>query len=203
MQRTKDNIDTLLPRLQSLQKAGRTLTHFLGFNEPDMTGQAALTPAQAASLWKQYINPLKSSFPNMKIGAPACSNGGGGFQWFKDFLSQCNSGCTFDFIPVHWYGIGLSSFQSHVQQYHDLRPSLPIWVTEYAWTTWSAANPAPLSDVSTFMKQSMDWMDGTSWIERYSWFVPLRTFDDPTIGSNILLQTTSGAVSTLGKQYAA
>ncbi|KAJ3045968.1 hypothetical protein HK097_001084 [Rhizophlyctis rosea] len=202
MQRTPADIQTLQRRLVNLSKQ-RKITHFLGFNEPDMQSQADVGPSEAARLWKVYVNPLKGSVSGLKIGAPAMSNGAAGITWFKDFLKACNGGCTMDFLPLHWYGPPqLSHLQSHISQYHSLLPSLPIWLTEYAPTTWQASNPLPLSTVTQFMRDSTAWLDKTDYIERYAWFVPARSFADKSIGSNILLMTPSGGVSALGKVYA-
>jgi hypothetical protein len=74
------------------------------FNEPDLGSQSNINATYAASLWKQYINPLASS--GIQLGGPAVTNGPGGRPWLAEFLSAC-SGCKIDFIPLHW-----SVFQS-------------------------------------------------------------------------------------------
>ena len=45
------------------------VTHVLGFNEPEISGQSNLTPADAATLWKAHIEPLKGL--GVKLGSPA------------------------------------------------------------------------------------------------------------------------------------
>lgn len=70
-------------------------------NEPDNAGQANLTPSQAASVYKKYMQPFKGQ---AALGTPAVTNGGspGGLTFLEAFLDKC-TGCTFDFINIHYY----------------------------------------------------------------------------------------------------
>ncbi|KAF8827509.1 hypothetical protein HHX47_DHR4000179 [Lentinula edodes] len=43
----------------------------LTFNEPDFNQQSNIDPKTAAQLWMQYIEPLRTDIPGIKIGAPA------------------------------------------------------------------------------------------------------------------------------------
>ncbi|KAG9036880.1 hypothetical protein FRB95_007725 [Tulasnella sp. JGI-2019a] len=53
-----------------------------GWCGPVWSGRT-LTPATAAALWKQYIQPLKITHPNLKLTSPAVTNGGApsGIAW--------------------------------------------------------------------------------------------------------------------------
>ncbi len=42
--------------------------YVLGFNEPDNVAQSNLSPAEAAALWQQHIQPLKRSRPAASFG---------------------------------------------------------------------------------------------------------------------------------------
>lgn len=70
-------------------------------NEPDNAGQADLTPSNAAAVYKKYMQPFKG---DAALGTPAVTNGGSpaGLTYLEAFLAQC-TGCTFDFINVHYY----------------------------------------------------------------------------------------------------
>ncbi|KAJ8507118.1 hypothetical protein ONZ45_g10474 [Pleurotus djamor] len=117
----------------------------LGFNEPDFAEQSNLSPAQAAQLWKQYIQPLKSSL-NVKLVSPAISSADTGipgalvWEWFVEYLERVHS--TF--------------------------PGKKVWVTEFAETSMD------VNAVSTFMKDALPFLDSTPWIERYAWFAYMR-----------------------------
>jgi hypothetical protein len=82
------------------------------FNEPDLGSQSNLSPTEAASLWKQYIQPLASR--GVRLGSPSVTNGqppSMGTGWLSDFIKAC-SGCTIDFISIHWSVI--SYLSTHV-----------------------------------------------------------------------------------------
>lgn len=70
-------------------------------NEPDNGGQSNLTPAQAATVYKKYIQPFKGL---VAIASPAVTNGGGatGLGFLENFVGQC-ADCHFDIINVHHY----------------------------------------------------------------------------------------------------
>ncbi|KAG8872198.1 hypothetical protein FRB97_007891 [Tulasnella sp. 331] len=78
----------------------------MGFNEP-----SNLTPAAAAALWIQYIQPLRTSIPGIKLISPAVTNAGApsGIAWMDSFIAAC-TGCTFD-------GIGYLDNTPQIAQY--------------------------------------------------------------------------------------
>lgn len=105
------------------------VTHVLAFNEPNEAGQADLSPAAAAALWQQHIQPLKAH--GVLLGSPAPSARPNGMQWLRDFMTFCG-GCTVDFIALHQEIPSTTSIESNIVQYHDAFPGKPIWVTQLA-----------------------------------------------------------------------
>ena len=105
----------------------------LGFNEPDMSSQSNLTPAQALSLWPQLMAT------GMQLGSPAvAANGATPGSWLDQFMSGAAArGYRVNFITLHWYGAGfataaaVSQLESYIQAVHA-RYHLPIWLTEFA-----------------------------------------------------------------------
>jgi hypothetical protein len=71
------------------------------FNEPDNSGQAAMSPQVAAAAWKQYMQPFAGK---AKLVSPAITNAAApnGEAWMDSFLQAC-SGCTIDAIAIHIY----------------------------------------------------------------------------------------------------
>ncbi|KIK55558.1 glycoside hydrolase family 128 protein, partial [Collybiopsis luxurians FD-317 M1] len=65
-----------------------------GFNEPERSDQSNIPVADAVSLFKQYLTPLRSR--GIKVGAPAVSSAPEGQAWMKAFAQQCTD--CFDFI---------------------------------------------------------------------------------------------------------
>ncbi|KAL8783368.1 MAG: hypothetical protein Q9213_004687 [Squamulea squamosa] len=70
-------------------------------NEPDNRDQANLSPAQAATVYKKYVQPFKGQ---AALASPAVTNGGGatGLGFLENFVGQC-ADCHFDIINVHHY----------------------------------------------------------------------------------------------------
>ncbi|KAG9032318.1 hypothetical protein FRB95_001571 [Tulasnella sp. JGI-2019a] len=150
----------------------------LGFNEPDNAGQANLTPAAAAALWKQYIQPLKTTYPNLKLISPAVTNGGApsGIAWLDSFFASC-VGCKFDGVAIHWYGGGTG----------DLEP----FVTKFG-LSWAATE----AQYEAFLTPALAWLDGQSQVAKYAFF---GAFYD---GNPDDLLTSTGQLTALGKIYA-
>lgn len=95
-------------------------TNVLGFNEPDYGQQSNIPVGTAVQMWKADINPLASS--GIRLGSPAVTSADSGLQWLSDFLAQC-SGCTVDFLAVHWYGEGAANFILYLQKVHSRFPN--------------------------------------------------------------------------------
>lgn len=105
------------------------VTHVLGFNEPEISGQSDISPSDAASLWKAHIEPLKAQ--GIRLGSPAPSSAPKGKQWLLDWMDACGGGCTVDFIAVHYYDINSTQFMEYLEDYHNTFQR-PVWVTEWA-----------------------------------------------------------------------
>ncbi|KAJ7777874.1 hypothetical protein DFH07DRAFT_567523 [Mycena maculata] len=186
MQWGRDNVSSFADIVRNA--SAKTI---LGFNEPDMPPPQSNIPAgEAAQLWRQYIEPLKSD--GVRLGSPAISSGPSGLPWLTEFMQAC-SNCTIDFIVVHWYGNGTENFEGYLQSVHA-KFSQPMWITEFADTGNS-------SDTTTFMTAALPYLDdpSQSWVERYSWFAFARNLTG--LQSNLL--DGSGNLNALGTSYIA
>ena len=185
MQRTADDINQLDSYMQN-----NDAKILLGFNEPDNSGQANMSPEEAVSLWHQYILPVASKH-GLRFGSPAISNGPDGLPWLKTFMSEC-SDCNVDFVCMHWYGPDFNSFKAQVQAVHSAFNNKNIWVTEFALQGTPSAD-----DQIAFLNQATSYMDSTGFVERYAWFGAFRG----TTG-NVMI-TESGSLTQLGSDYKA
>ncbi|MGI5243774.1 glycoside hydrolase family protein [Dactylosporangium sp. CA-139066] len=155
----------------TLAKAKGEGTVLLGFNEPDMSGQANMTVEQALSLWPRLEQT------GMRLGSPAVAYGGdtaGG--WLDRFMTGARQqGRRVDFITLHWYGSDFSDaavnqFLGYVQRVHA-RYNLPIWITEYGLINFSGTPKYPnTAQITSFITRTTTQMQATSYIERYAWF---------------------------------
>ncbi|MFI8193234.1 glycoside hydrolase family protein [Streptomyces sp. NPDC085946] len=166
-----------------LDRARRQGTALLGFNEPDMPGQADMTVEQALDLWPR----LQST--GLRLGAPAVAYGGdtpGG--WLDRFMRGAAArGHRVDFIPVHWYGSDFDParatghLRSYLQAVYD-RYRKPIWLTEYALTDFSSGTPRypSRSQQAEFVRQSTAMLGQLPYVERYAWFTLSTSRGDGT-----------------------
>ena len=177
--------------------------NFLGFNEPDLpasSGGNYLSPYNASVLWKQYIQPVKTNSCKVALGAPAVTNGvgsGWGTDWLKQFFGNCTSpSCSFDFIPLHWYGTSLSNFQTYVANFHSTFPTYPLWITEWQFTGQSNTTTAYL------IKQALQWLDAQTYITRYAMFGPMNAANMAGITNAAMVTDDLTALTDIGKIYA-
>ncbi|PPQ74906.1 hypothetical protein CVT26_011401 [Gymnopilus dilepis] len=168
----------------------------LAFNEPDIQGQSNLDPGYAASLWKQYLEPLKAH--GYTLISPAVTSGPGGKPWLQSFLGAC-SGCSVDNIALHWYGTDPQAFISYVEDFHNTFKK-NIWVTEFACQSFVSSVPqCSASQVTNFMNTVTAWMDSTSYVSKYFAFGVMHDMQ----GVNPLdqLMAANGQPTELGWNY--
>ncbi|HEV2639640.1 MAG TPA: glycoside hydrolase family protein [Actinocrinis sp.] len=146
--------------------------YLLGFNEPDMSAQSNMTPAQALNLWPQLMAT------GLTLGSPAVAYGGdtpGG--WLDQFMAGAKAdGYRVNFITLHWYGAdftttdAVNQLQSYIQAVYN-RYHLPIWLTEFALTNYSGSPEFPTQDQeAAFITSAIHMLDGLSYVQRYAWF---------------------------------
>lgn len=90
-------------------------------------------------------------------------------------------------------------FADASHRHHQLDPSKPVWITEFAPTNWNEANPLPKEHVESFMKESIKYLDSLDWVERYAFFGAMR--DCGTVGKHARMIDDGGKLTELGKAY--
>jgi len=173
----------------------------LGFNEPDSSSQANMTPQQALDLWPKLMAT------GLTLGSPAVAvNAATPGGWLDQFMQGAKTrGYRVDFITVHWYGSdfvtsdAVSQLETYIQAIHA-RYDLPIWLTEYALISFSGSTPTYPSEQqqAAFVTASTSMLQGLSYVQRYSWF----GFPATTPGQSGLFQP-GGAPNLLGQAYEA
>lgn len=172
----------------------------LGFNEPERGDQANMDPASAASAWKQYIEPLRAQ--GARLGSPGIASTNEGLNWMQQFLNELERvGGKIDFLALHWYGRGVNNFINWITTARQrLGNKYPVWITEFACTSWNPSQPVSQNEVHEFMRESVARLDALNWVERYSWFGAQRQLD-AALGSTNCLIAPNGQLSELGKKY--
>ncbi|EMC95804.1 glycoside hydrolase family 128 protein, partial [Baudoinia panamericana UAMH 10762] len=159
--------------------------YLFSFNEPDLSTQANMSPQQAVTAWKTYMEPFAGQ---AKLCAPAVTNGGGamGLTWLANFLSLC-SGCTIDCVNIHWYDSysNTAYFKSHVDNATTIGGNRPVFVSEFGTTDGTA------DQISGFLETVMPYMDSNDNVAGYAYFM---------VSNGLLVSGTSP--SSYGSTYA-
>jgi hypothetical protein len=184
--------------LSQVKQEGSVL---LGFNEPDMSSQSNLTPAQALSLWPQLMAT------GMQLGSPAvAANGATPGSWLDQFMSGAAAhGYRVNFITLHWYGAdfdtaaAVSQLESYIQAVHA-RYHLPIWLTEFALANFGGSPSTPTPEQqAAFVTAATSMLRGLSYVQRYAWFGLQATPSDGSMG----LFSTGPVATPAGRAFEA
>lgn len=138
-------------------------THLLAFNEPDLGQQSSLSVGDAAAGYQNLMQPYAGK---VKLGSPAVTNGGSpmGLTYLQNFITAC-SGCTIDFIAIHWYNGGSADdFKNYVTKAHIAGGGRPVWITEFE-------GPGDAQQQQKFLKEVLPWLDNQDYVERYAYFM--------------------------------
>ena len=188
--------------------AGNRPWRIFALNEPNLAGQAFMTPSNSAVTFQQvraicdpYNIPVIA--PHMAAGsAPADSitaydpilgsNVTYATQepFINAFLYYCGSTPPTG-MATHMYDVNWGAVVGITGQMHTDYPAQKIWLTEFC--PWGATSDA---QVLAYMIPAVDYCERTSWIEGYSWF--MARFDNPY---NSLLTGSSGVLTPAGQAY--
>ncbi|KAJ9648404.1 hypothetical protein H2199_001259 [Coniosporium tulheliwenetii] len=179
-------------------QAGERVPYVLGFNEPDLgfdVGGSSITPARAAEVWVQQLEPLRAY--GVSLGAPAVSGSPDGFTWLRNWFLACAGRCNPEFLPAHYYG-DFSGLAGHLGQIKGTYPNLTIWVTEFAYAHSSARN----SEI--FLNQTLNYFDVTLppeyGLTHYSYFGGFRS-DVSNVGAGATMLDANGKLTNIGRIY--
>ncbi len=155
--------------------------YILGYNEPNFSNQANLTPAEAAADWPRLcalaaelglkvVAPALNYSPNPPYYNPA--------DWMDEFVALVGKD-SFDYVALHNYG-GLGVMKDLCAIFHE-KYGKEIWVTEFCmWP--NEGNPksyvAPEDQIAS-MVQTVEWLEKTDYIFRYAWFKPIGESNSP------------------------
>ena len=174
------------------------MKYFMTFNEPDISSQANMPVAEAVALWKQYVLPAKAKF-GFQLGSPGMSSDPKGKAWLQEFLSALEGSDGIDFVVVHWYGTDMPQLASYLGDMHHTF-NKPLWLTEFAYTSMRTEAPAKVNQVEDFMKQTIPFLDGCDFVERYAYFGAMKSVGD-WVGEANCLHKEGAGLTSVGKVY--
>jgi hypothetical protein len=201
----QESLDGLDNYLQNAAKKPRVA---LAINEPNLKGQAFITPEETAALYKKvkavadkYQLPIVG--PNMSLGSPTdgsitamdpIENKKETYTFMVPFLKAFYFYLGDDIKPsalgLHTYG-NLGEMKWAVETMHK-EFNCPIWVTEYA--EWHAADD---NEEREYLIQATDFLERTPYVAGYAWFKE-RVPGNKKIS---ILADEPGKLTPLGQTY--
>lgn len=153
--------------------------YLLGFNEPNFTKQANMTPQKAAEEWPK-VQALAKEL-GLKLVAPALNYSPNPpytdpLKWMDEFVAIVGND-AFDYTAIHSYG-GPEVMKKLATDFHD-RYGKDVWVTEFCyWPNEGNQNDyvSPETQIAS-MVVALEWLETTPWIFRYAWFKALGNSD--------------------------
>lgn len=163
-----DNVPMIWSAAEMNTTLGGNSQWVMGFNEPDLSWQSNLSPAQAAQLWRQ----VEQKYPTRKLLSPGPS--GANPNWLLDFrnayIAAYNTPPRLDGLQTHCYAWYTSQCTDLMQIYLGYANSwgVPeIWVTEFSFATTSPSSPTRAPQE---MQNFITWMQGNPKFTRYAWY---------------------------------
>jgi hypothetical protein len=185
--------DAALARL-----AASGATTLLGFNEPDIRGQADMSVAQALDLWGR----LEST--GLRLGSPACGPNGtlGADSWLGRFMAGVEErGLRVDFVAVHFYSEtgSVEEFRTFLEAAHKAY-GRPVWVTEWCLADWDQPDRFSAAQQAAFARAATEMMDDLDFVERHAWFAGYEGGDGWHLGSGVF--NADGQLTAVGQAFA-
>jgi len=170
----------------------------LGFNEPDVAGEANLTIEEAVELWPKLMHT------GLRLGSPAPRETTGKGGWLHEFMKAATAAnLRVDFMCLHWHGKlnepdANGKLLDFLEQAHKLYGK-PIWLTDFG--AWNKNADFTFQQVSDYMAKALPALERLPYVERYAWFASYTgfgTWPDWHISS---LLNFGGSLTPLGIQY--
>lgn len=182
--------------------------HVLGYNEPDMVGQANIDATNGAIGWMNDHNL------DLPLVAPAAANVNGTWnQIFYGYIT--NWGARVDYLPAHEYpgnnssgssGIWINVLQTAYNTY-----GYPMWMTEFSVVDWGGTGYWDEEDNYTALAEFLWRAESLSWLRKYSLFNLGSTASSPpavnpwtrtTPAPSSVAFDTNGLLTPFGELYA-
>ena len=142
--------------------------NILGYNEPDVVGQANVDATNGAIY---YMNDHNLDLP---MAGPAAGNVNGTWnQIFYGYIT--NWGCRVDYLPAHEYPGNNSSASSSIW-INPLQTAyntygIPMWMTEWSVVDWGGTGNWSEEDNYNALAEFLWRAESIPWLRKYSLFV--------------------------------
>src|SRR5574343_224524 len=182
----------------NVTQLGGNSAWLMGFNEPDLAGQANLSPERAAELWRE----LERKWPDRKLVAPAPSHLHPEWlvQWWVAYEERYGQPPRVDALALHCY-LSADNCIRLAQEYAGLAEVWGIregWVTEFAFTPVVPNWEQQVSEFVTYLEQSPFWTHYAPFVSRETCdneFWDCATAGDPSLFDRF------GQLTEVGRAY--
>ncbi|XP_046551146.1 alkali-sensitive linkage protein 1-like [Haliotis rubra] len=171
--------------------------YILGFNEPNFSIQANLSPQLAADHWRLIERAGQGKLLVSPAAAPCSGNpicNYDGIQWFEEFFRHC-AGCKVDYIATHAYWCSADTTMNYLQTLYN-KFHKKIWLTEFACPSHNS-----VQDQLNYMKAILPRLEAASYVSRYAWFASRWAGDSFVTQASSLLDQSTSTLTSLGKYY--
>ncbi|MDH6309547.1 hypothetical protein M2451_001913 [Dysgonomonas sp. PFB1-18] len=166
---TQANID----KLNALYEEGK-IHYVLGFNEPDLTGEANMSVSEALTKWKFICDNLN---PGIKLISPATSYPSlSETSWMVQFMDGvAEQNLRVDYIAVHIYQPNTATlFTDPLKAVYE-RWGKKIWITEFGVRDDNtggdpAKNRYTPAQMLSFTQTLLPQIEAMEGVDRYAWF---------------------------------
>ncbi|MCM1518050.1 MAG: glycosyl hydrolase [Pseudoflavonifractor sp.] len=174
--------------------------YLLGFNEPNLTDQADMTPQQAAISWPNIVSACRKR--GVKIVSPAMNWGtkagySDAVKWFDEFFEIVGLESV-DYIAYHAYMPNATAVMNDLARLKKY--GRPLWLTEFCAASGSITNN--VTTQVNFMVPMLIALEQDPDVFRYAWFKERGSNNWAAISVLERIGQTA-AYTTLGKIYAA
>ncbi|MDR3367072.1 MAG: DUF5010 C-terminal domain-containing protein [Prevotellaceae bacterium] len=156
-------------QIRAYKRANPECEYMLAFNEPNLTDQANMTPAQAAEKWPE-VKELAQEL-SLKIVAPAMNYGtlpdySDPIKWLDEFFEQPGVSLSdVSALSLHCYMNTPSAVKSFVERFRKY--GKPVWMTEFC--AWEGDNITAEKQMA-YMSDVVGYFEADPLIGRYAWF---------------------------------
>lgn len=182
-------------------------TRVLGFNEPDLEGQANMTTGEARTAWRALEKA--AAVEKLQIGSPVTISPNA--WWMDRFMTDATEledpDLKIDFVTCHIYqNPDVATFLRKIDTLHD-RWGKPVWVTETAVADFNATPGIGTAKSTRYTRAQVDqymadlWPElrKRPWLLRFAW--KTRNVNDNQMWFSALFND-DGTLTSTGQLYA-
>ena len=177
--------------------------HLLTYNEPNLKGQAMMTPSDAAADWPNIKQIATNA--GLSIISPAMTYGTyegwtNGVAWLDAFFGSSGVSVNdVDGIAVHCY---YTNFKTAIDEYSRYKKfNKPVWLTEFC--SWNdGQKPSAPAAQCEFMSKMINYMEQDDMLGRYAWFIARGGYASDSRGMYLLSVTAPITLTDPGLVYA-